>query len=78
MILLYDHFVRISLAALIITWIALLVSILRFSLGLRDTLSFRDMQRAALTDELTGLPNRRMFLTRLRSELEQAQRTAAR
>jgi diguanylate cyclase (GGDEF)-like protein len=72
-ILLYDHFSRISLSALILTWVALLAAILRVALAMRDTMVLRDVQRAAHTDELTGLPNRRMFLTQLNQRLVLAQ-----
>ena len=77
-VLVYDHFSRVSLLALVITWIALLVAIARISLALRDTLSFRDVQRAALTDDLTGLPNRRMFFSHLREQLAIAERDGQR
>ncbi|HWE58275.1 MAG TPA: bifunctional diguanylate cyclase/phosphodiesterase [Solirubrobacteraceae bacterium] len=68
-ILVYDHFSRISLSALILTWVALLAAILRVAVMMRDTMVLRDAQRAAHTDELTGLPNRRMFLTALQQRL---------
>jgi diguanylate cyclase len=72
-ILLYDHFSRISLSALILTWVALLASILRVAVAMRDAMVLRDAQRAAHTDELTGLPNRRMFLTQLNQRLKLAE-----
>ena len=68
-ILLYDHFSRISLPALILTWIALLAAVWRIALTMRDAMVLRDAQRAALTDELTGLPNRRMFRMQLQQRL---------
>ncbi len=59
----YDHFSRISLTALILDLDdALLAAILRIAVAMRDAMVLRDAQRAAHTDELTGLPNRRMFL----------------
>jgi diguanylate cyclase len=72
-ILLYDHFSRISLSALILTWVALLASILRVAVAMRDAMVLRDAQHAAHTDELTGLPNRRMFLTQLDQRLKLAE-----
>jgi diguanylate cyclase (GGDEF)-like protein len=74
-ILLYDHFSRISLTALILTWVALLTAILRIAIAMRDTMVLGDAQRAAMTDELTGLPNRRMFLTRLQEQVDVIQRS---
>jgi diguanylate cyclase (GGDEF)-like protein len=72
-ILLYDHFSRIALSALILTWVALLAAIARVAVAMRDTMVLRDAQRAAHTDELTGLPNRRMFLMQLHQRLALAQ-----
>jgi diguanylate cyclase len=72
-ILLYDHFSRISLTALILTWVALLAAILRIAVAMRDAMVLRDAQRAAHTDELTGLPNRRMFLMQLNQRLKLAE-----
>jgi diguanylate cyclase (GGDEF)-like protein len=72
-ILLYDHFWHISLSALILTWVALLAAVLRVAMAMRDPMVLRDAQRAAHTDELTGLPNRRMFLTALNQRLGLAQ-----
>jgi diguanylate cyclase len=72
-ILVYDHFSRISLSALVLTWAALLAAILRVAVAMRDTMVLRDLQRVAHTDELTGLPNRRMFLMQLNQRLALAQ-----
>jgi len=44
---------------------ALLAAMLRMALALRDILTVNDLRRAAMTDDLTNLPNRRMFLERL-------------
>ena len=73
-ILLYDRFERISLTAFVLTWIALLSAMLRTAVAMRDTLLLRDVHRAAMTDELTALPNRRMFLTRLREQVDALRR----
>ena len=72
-ILVYDHFSRVSLTALILTWVALLMAILRVAIAMRDSMVLRDAHRAAHTDELTGLPNRRMFLTQLHERLDLAE-----
>jgi diguanylate cyclase (GGDEF)-like protein len=72
-ILLYDHFSRISLAALVLTWVALLAAILRVAVAMRDSMVLRDAHKASLTDELTGLPNRRMFLLQLQQRLALAE-----
>jgi diguanylate cyclase (GGDEF)-like protein len=73
-ILLYDRFQRISLTAFILAWIALLAAMLRTAVAMRDTLLLREVEKAAMTDELTELPNRRMFLARLQDEVQALQR----
>jgi diguanylate cyclase len=64
-ILVYNEFSRVSTVAFVLTMFALLGAMLRMSLALRDILTVNDLRRAAMTDELTSLPNRRMFLERL-------------
>ncbi len=73
-ILLYDRFQRISSTAFVLTWIALLAAMLRTAVAMRDTLLLREVEKAAMTDELTELPNRRMFLARLRSRCTRCER----
>src|SRR5579875_2353685 len=52
-ILLYSRFGHISLTAFALSWIALLSAMLRTAVAMRDTLILREVERAALTDELT-------------------------
>ncbi len=73
-ILVYDHFSRVPLAAFLLTMVALLAAMVRLALALRDMLTVKDLQRAAFTDELTDLPNRRMFSSKLRDMVEEADR----
>jgi diguanylate cyclase (GGDEF)-like protein len=73
-ILVYDHFSRVPLAAFILTMVAFVAAMVRLALALGDTLMLRDMQRAALTDDLTDLPNRRMFASKLREMVVSAER----
>ncbi len=54
-ILLYDRFQRISTTAFVLTWIALLAAMLRTAVAMRDTLLLREVEKAAMTDELTEL-----------------------
>ncbi len=73
-ILLYSRFEHISLTAFILAWIALLTAMLRTAVAMRDTLLLREVQKAAMTDDLTELPNRRMFLSRLHEQVETVRR----
>lgn len=73
-ILIYDHFSRVPLAAFILTMVGLLAAMMRLTLALRDMLMLKDMQRAALTDDLTELPNRRMFSAKLRDAVNAVER----
>jgi len=73
-IVIYDHFSRVPLGAFILTMVALAGAMLRLAFALRDMLTLDDMRRAALTDELTSLPNRRMFSAELVAAITRAQR----
>jgi diguanylate cyclase (GGDEF)-like protein len=73
-ILVFDHFSRVSLAAFLLTMTSLVGAIMRMSLAMRDMLALGHIRRAALTDELTELPNRRMFLAKLRQEVAAVER----
>ncbi|HTW12087.1 MAG TPA: EAL domain-containing protein [Solirubrobacteraceae bacterium] len=72
-ILVYDHFSRVHLDVFVLTMIAMAAAMLRLALALRDMLTLNEMRRAAHTDELTCLPNRRMFLTSLTAAIARAE-----
>jgi diguanylate cyclase len=73
-ILVFDHFSRVSLAAFLLTMISLVGAIMRMTLAMRDMLAFGHIRRAAMTDDLTGLPNRRMFFSHLRDQITVVER----
>ncbi len=67
--LVYDHFVRIPLAALVTSSIAVLIVILRMALTFRFNLrTIATTRLEADTDELTGLGNRRRLMNDLALE----------
>jgi diguanylate cyclase (GGDEF)-like protein len=70
--LFYDHFARIPLAALVLSIVTLLAATMRMAVALRDMLTLSETRRQAMTDDLTSLPNRRMFTARLRDAIARA------
>lgn len=71
-ILIYDHFDRVPMVALVLTIVALALAGLRMAVALRDIISLREARHQALTDDLTGLPNRRLLFLRLRAGIARA------
>jgi diguanylate cyclase (GGDEF)-like protein len=65
----YDHFENVHTTALILASAALCVVLLRLALTFRENLGIlRRSQRAAMTDPLTGLGNRRLMMAELERE----------
>ena len=70
-----DHFRRVPLSAFILAMLTLVLVTLRMALTLRDMLTLADARRQAVTDDLTQLPNRRLFSSRLRDAIVRAPAT---
>ena len=67
----YDHFSRVNLAAIVLASAALAGVIVRLGLTFAENLRILDRRsREALSDALTGLPNRRRLLADLGEHLE--------
>jgi diguanylate cyclase (GGDEF)-like protein len=64
-VLAYDHFKHLGDLAFALSLLTVLVALLRTALAFRDLRSFNEARRQAVTDDLTGLPNRRLFQQRL-------------
>jgi diguanylate cyclase len=61
-LLIYDHFKRLDPLALTLAIVTLIAAVARMSFAFRDVRSLADARREAATDDLTSLPNRRLFL----------------
>ncbi len=69
-LLLYDHWERLDPLALTLTMLTLAALFTRTVLAFRDVRTLAETRRDALTDLLTGLPNRRLFLRRADEQIE--------
>jgi diguanylate cyclase (GGDEF)-like protein len=63
-LLLYDHVHRLDVLALTLAIVTLLAAIVRMGLTFRDVRGLAEARRQAATDDLTSLPNRRLFMQR--------------
>jgi diguanylate cyclase (GGDEF)-like protein len=63
-VLVYDHVRRLDPLALGLAILTLLAAVLRMMLAFRDLRSLAEARHQAVTDDLTSLPNRRLFMRR--------------
>ena len=63
-LLLYDHVQRLDPVAFGLAIVTLLAAILRMALAFRDVRGLAEARWQATTDDLTALPNRRLFIRR--------------
>ena len=61
-LMLYDHFVPLHPVALTLTILTLVLALVRTGLSFRDLRSLAQTRHDAITDDLTLLPNRRVFM----------------
>jgi len=71
-VLVIDHYVRLNPAAVLLAAATCVLAMLRTVLTVAEERMLAESRRQALTDELTGLPNRRSFLGRLAETIEGA------
>jgi diguanylate cyclase (GGDEF)-like protein len=71
-LLVYNQFEALPLAVFVLASVTLLAASLRTAVAFRDLLNLADARRQAMTDELTELPNRRLFVKRLRDSISAA------
>ncbi|HEX7299808.1 MAG TPA: EAL domain-containing protein [Solirubrobacteraceae bacterium] len=63
-LLVYDHFTKLDSVAMVLATATLLMALLRTALTFRDVRALTETRRQATTDDLTSLPNRRLFMQR--------------
>ncbi|CAN5760635.1 cyclic Di-GMP phosphodiesterase RmdB [soil metagenome] len=68
-LLVYGHFVPLPTLSIVLAAATLLATMARAALTFREVRALADSRRQALTDELTGLANRRSFSERVTVEL---------
>ena len=76
-LLIYNNFDSIGLLALVLATATVVAAVIRTGLAFRDVRDFAVARRMALTDDLTSLPNRRLFVLRLDEEIEASSRSDA-
>jgi diguanylate cyclase (GGDEF)-like protein len=74
-ILVYDHFERVGGLTLSLSLLTFAAGLARALLIFRDLRDFAETRRLAHTDELTSLPNRRLFQERLEQAIAGARET---
>jgi diguanylate cyclase (GGDEF)-like protein len=72
-LLVYNEFSSLPIPVFVLAIVTLLAATARTSLAFRDVLTLSDVRRQAMTDELTELPNRRLFMRRLRDLIAAAE-----
>jgi diguanylate cyclase (GGDEF)-like protein len=71
-VLAYDHFHKLGVLAFVLALLTVLAGLLRTALAFRDLSTFNETRRQAITDDLTALPNRRLFQLRLNDGIDRA------
>ncbi len=76
-LLLYDHVQRLGPLAFGLAFVTLLGAVVRMGLAFRDLRSLAEARTQAATDDLTALPNRRLFMRHARDAIAAAGITGA-
>jgi diguanylate cyclase (GGDEF)-like protein len=71
-LLVYDHFNKLDPLAFGLAMLTLFAATLRMGIAFRDVRSLAEARHQAVTDDLTSLPNRRLFLRRVADEIVSA------
>jgi diguanylate cyclase (GGDEF)-like protein len=70
----YDQFGRLGVLPVALALLTVLAALLRTVLAFRDLRTFNEARRQAVTDDLTALPNRRLFQQRLEEAIARGDR----
>jgi diguanylate cyclase (GGDEF)-like protein len=76
-LLLYDHVERLGPLAFGLAFVTLLGAVVRMGLAFRDLRSLAEARTQAATDDLTALPNRRLFMRHARDAIAAARLTGS-
>src|SRR5262249_9771534 len=76
-LLVLDHFVQADDVPVFLCALTVLAAMARAAITLRENLKLLGSRRQAVTDELTGLPNRRLFYERLTAAVASGEETLA-
>jgi diguanylate cyclase (GGDEF)-like protein len=76
-LLLIDHVHRLNAPAFSLACLTLLVSLVRTGLTFREVSTLNEARRQAHTDDLTALPNRRLFRQRAADAIAEAERNGS-
>jgi diguanylate cyclase (GGDEF)-like protein len=71
-LLVYDHFANVNLLSVVLATLAVFATMIRAALSFRELGALADTRRQALTDDLTGLSNRRALSRDLTEAVESA------
>jgi diguanylate cyclase (GGDEF)-like protein len=74
-VLAYDHFSRVGDAATVLALLTILTALTRTTLTFRDVRGLAESRRQAVTDDLTSLPNRRLFVERSNAGIADSRQT---
>jgi diguanylate cyclase (GGDEF)-like protein len=72
-LLVFDHFTRLDPLAFALAIVTLGAATLRTAIAFRDVGHLTEARHQAVTDDLTALPNRRLFMRRVADEIASAQ-----
>jgi diguanylate cyclase (GGDEF)-like protein len=74
-LLLYDHYHQLSQLTVALASSTMILTLIRMTLTIREVRGLSEARRQAITDDLTSLPNRRLFMRRADEAIAMSERT---